>query len=145
MVVVQLLLLLILMMVMLVEIGMVEEECDMFELFGFDFVVLLLMMFVICVVLVLLKDIDLQLFVCVVFVDLYVFGGLWVFIECQYELFGMFVCYYVVCVNWCLMFDEMNVLFCQMEVIECVDQCNYGWLIWYQFMLNDFDCFFMCG
>lgn len=53
------LLLLILMMVMLVEIGMVEEECDMFELFGFDLVVLLLMMFVICVVLVLLKDVDL--------------------------------------------------------------------------------------
>lgn len=141
----QLLLVLELIVVSECEVDCVEEYFSWFQCLGFELQCLGLESLVIWQIFVLFKQVEVIQLVCDVIVDLLEYGisdCIQVYLN---ELFGIMVCYGVVCVNWCLILLEMNVLLCDMEIIECSGQCNYGCLIWIQLGLDELDKFFLCG
>jgi DNA mismatch repair protein MutL len=128
-----------------VEMGIVEEEREVFDALGFDLAILSPGSIAIRAVPALLKDADLQSLARAVIADLQAYGGSRVLTERQHELLGTLACHHAVRANRRLTLDEMNGLLRQMEATERADQCNHGRPTWYQLTLGDLDRLFMRG
>lgn len=122
----QLLLVLIMLVVGECEVDIVESEVDILVVFGFEVIWVGFGLLYVCSILVLLVYVELEGLLCDVLIDLCEYGQSCCVVSVCDELLLIMVCYGVVCVNWCLIVLEMNVLLCDMEIIEWFGQCNYG-------------------